>query len=151
MSAGRPRSSVHPRLVGLVAVGGVLGTAARAVLTLVVPTVGALPLPILLANLTGAFLLGALLEGLAQAGPDEGRRRDLRLAAGTGVLGGYTTYSSLAVATGGMVQAGQWFLGIGYGLGSVVLGAVATGLGIGLAGRLARGRRSARRTSGVAR
>lgn len=151
MSPGRSPRLPDPRLVGIVAAGGVLGTAARLALTLVVPTVGGLPWAILMANLTGAFLLGALLEGLARTGPDVGRRRDLRLAAGTGVLGGYTTYSSLAMATGDLLASGQWRLGLAYGLGSVVLGAVATGIGITLAARVVRARRAARPPAGGAR
>ncbi len=38
-------------------------------------------------------MLGALLESLARRGPDEGRRRAIRLLVGTGGLGGFTTYS----------------------------------------------------------
>lgn len=33
------------------------------------------------------------------SGPVHGRRRDLRLLLGTGLLGGYTTYSALATDT----------------------------------------------------
>jgi CrcB protein len=93
---GRP---VHLRWssLGLVALGGTLGTAAREALALTWPAPpGGLPVTILLINVVGAFVLGALLEGLARRGPDEGRRRGIRLLVGTGVLGGFTTYSALA-------------------------------------------------------
>lgn len=126
------------RLVGLVALGGAVGTGARQGLVLLVPAAGDLPVPILLANLSGAFLLGGLLEWLLRAGPDQGGRRDLRLLAGTGVLGGYTTYSSLAVAGAGMLAGGRAGLAVAYAVGSVVLGVVAAGAGITLAGRLPR-------------
>ena len=51
----------------------------------------------------GAFLLGWLLEALSRGGPDEGRRRAIRLFVGTGIMGGYTTYSSFAVDTDGLI------------------------------------------------
>ncbi|QGF23918.1 fluoride efflux transporter FluC [Raineyella fluvialis] len=137
---------LRPRLVGLVAAGGVLGTAVRQALSLVVPSVGGFPVAIFLINLTGAFLLGLLLQALALSGPDEGWRRDLRLGVGTGVLGGYTTYSSLAVATGGLLGHGQWVVGLGYGLGSVLVGAFTAGLGIVLAERIMSARRSTSRS-----
>lgn len=122
------------RLVGLVAIGGAVGTGARQVLVLLVPAVEELPVAILLANLTGAFVLGVLLEWLLRTGPDEGRRRDLRLLAGTGVLGGYTTYSALALAGARLLTGGQAPLAIGYTVGSVVLGAAAAYAGIAVAG-----------------
>src|SRR5699024_11239433 len=55
-----------------------------------------LPVGTFLANISGAFLLGLLVESLSRRGADHGRRRDLRLLLGTGLLGGYTTYSALA-------------------------------------------------------
>ncbi|KTR02106.1 fluoride efflux transporter FluC, partial [Curtobacterium luteum] len=49
---------------------------------------------------------------------------------GTGVLGGFTTYSTLADDTAQLLDAGRWAAGSGYALLSVVLGlaAVVTGL-----------------------
>jgi fluoride exporter len=54
-----------------------------------------LPLATLLINLAGAFLLGVLLERLGRARGEPQRRRLVRLLAGTGFLGGFTTYSAL--------------------------------------------------------
>lgn len=126
------------RLVALVALGGAVGTGARQGLGLLVPAVGDLPVAVLLENLTGAFLLGLLLEWLLRSGPDEGRRRDLRLLVGTGVLGGYTTYSSLAMDGAAMIAGGRPGLAVGYTVGSVLLGVAAAGMGIALAVRLHR-------------
>lgn len=126
------------RLVVLVALGGAVGTGARQGLGLLVPAVGDLPVAILLENLTGAFLLGLLLEWLLRSGPDEGRRRDLRLLVGTGVLGGYTTYSSLAMDGAAMFAGGRPGLAVAYTVGSVLLGMAAAGLGVVLAGLLHR-------------
>ena len=120
----------QPRLLALVALGGTLGTAARLGVASWVPATGGLPVGILLANLTGAFLLGHLLERLTRSGPDQGRRRDARLLFGTGILGGYTTYSSLALGTAELGTSGLPVLAVAYGLGSVLLGVPAAWAGI---------------------
>ncbi|MFK0005521.1 fluoride efflux transporter FluC [Paenarthrobacter sp. NPDC090520] len=118
--------------IGIVAAGGVFGALARYGLGLVIPAPGAWPLPTLIINLTGALALGALLEGLSRRGPDVGNRRVLRLALGTGFLGAYTTYSTLALDTvhlimGGSSSGAAWYVGL-----SVVGGALATTAGIAL-------------------
>ncbi len=137
--AGWPRP-VHLRwpLIGLVAVGGALGTGAREALSLVLPSTGAFPLAIFLVNVTGAFALGMLLEVLLRHGPDHGIRRSLRLLLGTGFMGGYTTYSTLAVGTGQSVISGQPAVGLVYAGVSVVVGAAAVFAGVTVAGELHR-------------
>lgn len=124
--------------LGLVAVGGAIGTACRQALLLLVPPAGGIPIAILVTNLVGAFLLGMLIEALVRGGPDAGRRRALRLLLGTGVLGGFTTYSALAVDTALLLGTGA--AGVLYGVGTVVVGAAATGLGILLASAIGRRR-----------
>jgi fluoride exporter len=123
------------RYIVVVAVGGAIGTALRAGLSAVIPTPGGVPVGIFLINISGAFLLGVLLEVLARRGPDEGRRRLLRLFLGTGVTGGYTTYSSLA-DDGALLLGSQPAIGLLYVLVTVVVGAVATYGGIRLAASL---------------
>ncbi|MGC3952677.1 MAG: CrcB family protein [Propionicimonas sp.] len=73
-------------------------------------------------NLSGSFLLAVLLDALAAGGEDVGWRRYLRLGVGTGVLGGYTTYSSFAVEAVELGRAGEAGLMVLYGAGSVALG-----------------------------
>lgn len=142
MPAGRTPAPSHlrPRSILLVFAGGSLGAAVRYLLTLWVPPVGGVPLITFLINVTGAFVLGWLLQALALRGPDEGRRRDLRLFAGTGVLGGYTTYSSLAVDTDGLIAAQSVGVSIGYAVATIVVGAAASVAGIALASGIARRR-----------
>jgi CrcB protein len=77
--------------------GGALGTLCRYWLNIAIPSPGGWPLPTLIINLSGAFALGLLLEALARSGPDAGVRQRLRLLAGTGFLGAFTTYSALAL------------------------------------------------------
>jgi CrcB protein len=123
----------------MVALGGAIGTGAREAISLAVPPVDGVPVAILGINIFGAFLLGVLLETLLLRGPDVGRRRDLRLFLGTGVLGGFTTYSALAADSGLLLLDGRPVVGGLYAVGSVVLGVLASTLGIALARRV-RGR-----------
>lgn len=118
-------------LLALVGAGGAVGTLLRVLVAAALPIPG-LPVATLTVNLVGAFLLGALVESLARRGPDVGVRRLLRLGLGTGVLGGFTTYSTLAVETAALPAA----LAAGYLAGTVVLGAAAAFGGMLLARRL---------------
>lgn len=129
---------LHPRFVGLVFAGGVGGTAARHFLDDVIGSVDAFPLDTFLINIVGAFALGLLLEWLALDGLDVGRRRGLRLLVGTGFLGGFTTYSALAVDTDTLLRGARPGLAAAYALGTVVLGLIASIAGIAAARRAAR-------------
>ena len=85
-----------------VMVGGAAGVCARAAITLPVAGLGdALLVPgvTLAINVVGAFLLGLLIGRLGD------RRRGIRLFLGTGVLGGFTTYSAFAVDAVGLFTA----------------------------------------------
>jgi CrcB protein len=128
------------RYLGLVALGGAVGTAAREALSLGVPAVGGVPVIILAINVVGAFALGLLLDALTRRGADDGVRRDMRLLLGTGVLGGFTTYSALATGTSLLLTTGQAGAGIAYGLATVVLGGLATFAGVAVAASVARKR-----------
>jgi fluoride exporter len=119
----------QPGLLALVFVGGAAGTIARWATGLVVPHVLRVPLATLAVNVVGAFLLGVLLERLG------GRRRALRLTLGTGLCGGFTTYSALANDTAGLVREGLVGHALAYALATVVLGLAASALGIALARR----------------
>ncbi|MEO6997296.1 MAG: CrcB family protein [Terracoccus sp.] len=131
IKGARPRPA-HLRWgpIGLVALGGALGTAAREGVSLALPPTGPFPLAIFVVNVTGAFALGLLLEMLLRHGPDQGLRRSLRLLVGTGFMGGYTTYSTLAVGAGQSVISGQPVVGLVYAFVSVVVGAAAAFAGI---------------------
>jgi len=122
----------------LVAAGGTVGVLARALLTQPAAP-GAWPWRTFAVNVLGSLLLGALLA-LLQRGPDVGRRRAVRLGVGTGVLGGFTTYSTFALEVEQLVVTGHVVTGVAYALGSVVLGVVAAGAGLLLVGRALTGR-----------
>ena len=139
MPEARPPYRQVP-LVALVFIGGATGTLARWAVGMAVPHVARVPLGTAVVNLLGAFVLGALLEHLAGAGPDTGRRRALRLTLGTGFCGGFTTYSALANDTDALLRDGLVGHALAYALGTVVLGLTASALGI----AAARGRRQGR-------
>lgn len=131
--AGRP-VHLQPLPLALVVAGGMLGTPARYAVGLALPTrSGSWPAGTLLCNLLGALLLGVLLEGLLRAGTDTGRRRLVRLAAGTGFLGSFTTYSTLAVETDLLVRSHRPGLAVGYAAVTLLAGLVLSAAGIGLA------------------
>lgn len=124
------RLHLHPFFLLLVFVGGTLGTAAREALAIALPPVNGIPFTILAINVSGAFLLGLLLETLARRGPDHGRRRMVRLMVGTGFMGGFTTYAALATDSAALIGTGSPGVGIGYALATLLIGAGATWAGI---------------------
>lgn len=121
--------------LALVGAGGCAGTLVRAALERAWPaSPGHLPVTTLALNVVGALALGLLLGALG-----EGRPR-LRLALGTGVLGGLTTHSTFILESHRLLTSSgdgsHPVLGAAYLVGSMVAGLVAAGLGLWLAGRL---------------
>jgi CrcB protein len=121
---------LRARSLGLVFAGGAIGTGVRATISSGVPTLRGVPVAVLVVNVVGAFLLGLLLQRLYRAGPDEGRRLDLRLLLGTGLLGGFTTYSALAADTAGLLGDGRAGWAVLYAGGTLVLGLLAALVGL---------------------
>ena len=109
-----------------VAVGGAFGSAGR---YLVDRTYGPSTYPIetLTVNRVGSFRLGLLVGWIGdRVAPG------VRLALFTGVLGGFTTFSTFALESTVMLRAGDTATGIGY----IVL-SVAGGIGLAMVGLLA--------------
>jgi CrcB protein len=124
--AGRtPRPRLGPLLrsrldlVALVAVGGAAGALARWSVDHALPhTAGTPSWSTLLLNTSGSLLLGALVVALARRRP--GSRR-LRPLLGTGVLGGYTTFSAAALDVQQLLALGRpAAAGLAAGLGLVL-------------------------------
>ncbi|MCW2840704.1 MAG: hypothetical protein JWR55_2187 [Aeromicrobium sp.] len=122
------------RSFATVAAGGAAGTLARYGVGEWLNPAHTVPLGTLAVNATGSFLLGALLAHLLARGAETGRRRTARLLLGTGFLGGYTTYSALAVETETLLRDDRVALGLTYAVGSVVMGLAAALAGM-VAGR----------------
>ena len=111
--------------------GGCFGTLARYEIVERFPDhTAALPYGTLLINLLGAFLLGLLLESLTRRGKDRGTRQLIRLGVGTGFMGAFTTYSTLAVEVSLLTKGGHTTLGLTYAALSVGGGLICSAAGI---------------------
>ena len=74
-------------------------------------------------NVTGSALMGFLVGWLAfKAGA--GWSQHLRLFVATGVLGGYTTFSTFSLETILLIERDAYFAAAAYVLGSVALGLI---------------------------
>jgi fluoride exporter len=138
--APRPPRRVSLASLGLVWLGGSAGTAARYLIGRVVPQPSGVPVATVAINVLGACALGFLLESLGRRRPDPARGSRLRLLLGTGFLGGFTTYSALAVDTVWLARSGTALLAVVYASVTVVVGALAALAGVALSAR--RGRRA---------
>ena len=108
---------------GLIFAGCVLGTFSRAALSTAFPHDEAgWPWVTFWINVVGSVVLGALLEALSRAGDDSGWRRAVRLGVGTGVVGGFTTYSTFVLEIDQLARADALPLAAAYALVSVVVG-----------------------------
>ena len=114
----------------VVAVGGGVGAALRFVLDGVVKArVTRFPLGTLLINVSGSLVLG-FVTGLGEAGT---LAVPMVAVLGTGMMGGYTTFSTASVETVQLLRSGKTRLAVLNGLGMLVVsvGAAALGLQLG--------------------
>ncbi|GAA3511703.1 CrcB family protein [Aeromicrobium panaciterrae] len=115
--------------LALVFLGGTLGTLARRGVS-EIPYDGVFPLATFTVNVVGSFALGALLAVVVRRSADQAR-----LLLGTGFLGGFTTYSALAVETDTLLRGDHVALGLTYAIGTVLAGLVAALAGVALGSR----------------
>jgi fluoride exporter len=115
------------RILALVSLGGVLGAVARALIEQAWPhaatTIGWATFTI---NVTGCFLIGALVAAVERFTPHHLVRPFL----GTGLLGGYTTFSTHIVEVHQLIANGRPGLGMAYLGLQVMSGVAAAGLGV---------------------
>ena len=91
------------------------------------------PLATLLVNVAGCFLFGLLFALLGN-----GVAKELRIFLFTGLLGGFTTYSTFGFECVSLLQRGYHGMAAGYIVASLVLGLGATWLGLSIAGGASR-------------
>ena len=112
--------------VGVVALGGAIGSAARYLLSSLMLRVsaGQFPLGTFVVNVIGCGVFGAL------AGAASGRLSltpEVRLFLFTGILGGFTTFSSYAFESVVLIRDGQFLAASINIAGQVVIGLVTLG------------------------
>ncbi len=131
MTEARSGSGIRLGAIALVALGGIIGTAARYGFARAVPTsTGGWPWATFTVNLVGAFVLGALLEALARSDAGVSTQRRIRLLVGTGFCGSLTTCSTFAVEMDLLVRSHDPGLASGYLAASLIAGIAATAAGI---------------------
>lgn len=121
------------RVIGAVAVGGVLGSEARYLLGVAFAAPpGSWPWTTFWINVTGCLLIGVLYTVLTELTTPHALVRPFL---GVGVLGGYTTFSTFSVETVGMVDAGRPGLALAYALITPVVAVLACAVGVGVTRR----------------
>ncbi|KAA0970857.1 fluoride efflux transporter CrcB [Aureimonas fodinaquatilis] len=120
----------------LVAVGGAAGSVLRyGVGVLAGRWLGfGFPFGTLFVNVTGSFLMGVLVEVLARRA---GVSNELRLLLATGLLGGYTTFSSFSLDVAFLWERGQAAAALLYISCTLIAGLLSMAAGIWLVRSLA--------------
>lgn len=135
---------------GLVALGGAAGSLARWWVSLVLPAGSGWSWATFAVNASGAFLLGLLLEALTRPGRERRGAHTARMLLGTGLLGGFTTYSTFALELWERVHSGASAAAVGDAVLMLVAGLAAAAAGLAV-GAWLRGRRRGTPTAGAAR
>ena len=118
--------------VALVALGGGVGSLLRWGVGKLVPGSGGIPWSTIIINITGAFAIGYLSVLFSVEWHDR-YGSFLKSAILTGVLGGYTTFSTMELDTVKMFRAGNAVKAAFCIIGQLALGVAVAGLGAELA------------------
>jgi len=113
-----------------VALGGAIGASARHGLGMITLRIfgPGFPIGTLLANIIGGVLMGLLVGWLVREMPSNANT--IRLFAGVGVLGGFTTFSAFSLDAMRMLETKAYSVFIGYVGASVILSIAAVALGL---------------------
>jgi CrcB protein len=115
-------------IVTAVAAGGAIGSVARYfVSTIQNPTWTGFPYGIFTVNVTGGFVMGLLTELMAlkfSVSPE------VRAFLTTGIMGGYTTFSTFSLESALLIQRGAYVTATGYVAGSAILSIAALFCGL---------------------
>ncbi|MCX4731083.1 fluoride efflux transporter CrcB [Streptomyces sp. NBC_01363] len=118
MGAPNPQGSV----VAVVALGGAIGACARYGATLIRPTApGGFPWTTLVVNVVGCAVIGVFMVVISEVWT---AHRLVRPFFGTGVLGGFTTFSTYAVDIQRLIDGDRVRAALGY-LGLTLFAALA--------------------------
>jgi CrcB protein len=136
--ASKPATGQHQRSgpgaadLAAVAVGGGIGSLARYLLAAAFPAGQGFPWAIFAVNVSGCFCLGLLMVYLLEVWPP---RRFLRPLLATGLIGGYTTFSTYAAGVMTLLTGHSPGAAGAYALSSIVAALAAVWCGM----RVARG------------
>lgn len=116
-------NALHPLV--LVAIGGALGSMARYSATVAINRMAqsAFPWGTLAVNVTGSFLIGVLMVLLFKTGD---WRENGRLLLVTGMMGGFTTFSSFSWETMKLLEDGRLMMALTNVFASVAICLLAT-------------------------
>ncbi|MEU1194734.1 fluoride efflux transporter CrcB [Streptomyces sp. NPDC005813] len=124
----RQARRTHLQTLSVVAVGGALGSCARYGAALIWPTgKAAFPWTTLGVNAVGCFIIGVFLVMITEAFTVHPL---LRPFFGTGVLGGFTTFSTYCVDIERLVRADRAGLALTYLAATVVIALAAAKIGM---------------------
>nr|WP_044201361.1 fluoride efflux transporter CrcB [Oscillochloris trichoides] len=114
-----------------IAIGAALGANLRYVISVwASQRLGAsFPYGTLMINLLGCFLIGVILS---LANNRLQLSEPMRLFLVTGLLGGFTTFSSFGYETYSLINSGNWLAAIMYASTSMIVGLIAVFVGVGV-------------------
>jgi CrcB protein len=141
------------RTGAVVALGGAIGGLARLGVSTALPkSSGGFPWATFSENVAGCLLIGVLMVAVVERWPahELGSSRLVRPFLGTGVLGGFTTFSAYTSDTRALLAGGHAATALAYLAGSVVAGLVAVLAGAAAARALLLAGRPAHPSSEVA-
>jgi len=116
-------------VVGMVALGGALGSTARYFVAGAVQPAwwSGFPFGIFVVNITGGFVMGAIT---ALAALKLNLSPEMRAFLTTGILGGYTTFSTFSLDSALLLEHGAYAQAAAYVVGSAVLSIAALFAGL---------------------
>jgi len=116
------------KIILTIGLGSFLGGISRYLISVFIQNrvLSSFPFGTLSVNVAGCLLIG-IVFGLADRG---NLTQEWRLFLATGILGGFTTFSAFSNETVGMLRDGQFGYASAYVAGSVILGLLATFIGI---------------------
>ncbi len=112
----------------MIGIGGFIGTVLRYLLSLLVQNkfLSTFPYGTFIVNIIGCFLIG-IIYALSDRGSIA---VEWRLFIATGILGGFTTFSSFSNETVSMLRDSQYVYALLYISSTVIIGILATFVGI---------------------
>jgi CrcB protein len=114
-------------IAGVVAVGGAIGSVLRYGVSTIQNPVVAFPYAIFIVNLSGGFLMGVVTALLALK---FNVSSEVRAFFTTGILGGYTTFSTFSLESAMLIERHDYITATSYVVGSAILSIVALFCGL---------------------